>query len=502
MKKYLSSYPEFVKEWHPTKNGDLTPENVTYGSKKKIWWLCSKGHEYVSMPNTRTSKNSGCGYCSGAKVSKDNNLFIRFPKVAKEWHPTKNGDLSPKDFTYGSNHKAWWICNKGHSYQSAIGERTRQNKASGCPYCDGKKTSVENSLLNKFPMISKEWHPTKNKKLTPRNITHSSDKKVWWLCSNNHNFQAVVKNRTQKKSKCPFCEGKKASEENNFKKLFPKIAKEWHPSKNKELKPENFTHGSKKKVWWLCSKKHSYQSTINSRTNQSGKTGCPYCTHQSSEPEIRILSELMYFFKKVNSRYKIDGREIDIFLPDYKIGIEFDGSYWHRNKESKDLEKNSFLKSHNIYLIRVRQFPLKPLNENDIQVGKATIIKKDLDEILKQCIPFVDTKIKEKINNYFTQSFFVNEDLYNKYRSYLPSPFPEKSLLNTHPEICDEWDFDKNYPLKPDNFSYGAKHKAWWLCPKGHSYEAFIYDRVRVKLKCPYCLGKKTLNYDLFEELK
>ena len=72
----------------------------------------------------------------------------------------------------------------------------------------------------------------------------------------------------------------------------------------------------------------------------------------------------------------------------------------------------------------MRQFPLKPLNENDIQVGKATIIKKDLDEILKQCIPFVDTKIKEKINNYFTQSFFVNEDLYNKYRSYLPSPFP------------------------------------------------------------------------------
>ena len=207
----------------------------------------------------------------------------------------------------------------------------------------------------------------------------------------------------------------------------------------------------------------------------------------------------MYFFRKVNSRYKIDGREVDVFLPDYKIAIEFDGSYWHRNKESKDLEKNSFLKAHSIYLIRVRQFPLKPLNANDIQVGKATIIKKDLDEILKQCIPFVDRNIKEKINNYFTQSFFVNEDLYNKYRSYLPSPFPEKSLLNTHPKICDEWDFDKNYPLKPDNFSYGARHKAWWLCPKGHSYEAFIFDRARVKLKCPYCLGKKTLNYDLFK---
>ncbi|RPG82459.1 MAG: hypothetical protein CBD69_010915 [Crocinitomicaceae bacterium TMED209] len=498
MKKYLSSYPHLVKEWHPTKNGDLTPENFTHGSKKKVWWLCSKGHEYIAMPNTKTSMKSGCPYCSGAKASKDNNLFIRFPKIAKEWHPTKNGDLTPKDFTYGSKYKAWWVCKKGHNYQTSIGERTRK-KPTGCPYCDGKKTSEENSLLNKFPMIAKEWHPTKNKKLTPRNITKSSDKKVWWLCSNNHTFQAVVKNRTQKKSKCPFCAGKKASEENNFQKLFPKIAKEWHPSKNKELKPENFTHGSKKKVWWLCTKKHSYQATINSRTNQSGKTGCPHCTHQSSEPEIRILSELMCLFKNVNSRYKIDNKEIDIFLSDYKIAIEFDGSYWHRNKENKDLEKNSVLKSHDIYLIRVRQFPLKPLNKNDIQVGKATIVKKDLDEILKQCIPFVDKNIKEKINNYFNQTSFVNEDLYNKYKSYLPSPFLEKSLLKTHPEICDEWDFDKNYPLKPDNFSYGAGHKAWWLCPKGHSYEAFIFDRLRVKLKCPYCLGKKTLNHDLFE---
>ena len=76
MKKYLSSYPHLVKEWHPTKNGDLTPDNLTHGSKKKVWWLCSKGHEYIAMPNTKTSMKSGCPYCSGAKASKDNNLLF------------------------------------------------------------------------------------------------------------------------------------------------------------------------------------------------------------------------------------------------------------------------------------------------------------------------------------------------------------------------------------------------------------------------------------------
>ena len=58
---------------------------------------------------------------------------------------------------------------------------------------------------------------------------------------------------------------------------------------------------------------------------------------------------------------------------------------------------------------------------------------------------------------------------------------------------------DKNYPLRPENFSYGSGNKFWWLCPKGHSYDSSIYDRTRIKLKCPYCLGKKTLNYELFK---
>ena len=69
MKKFLSSYPELVKEWHPTKNGDLTPEDFTYGSGKKVWWLCPKGHEWETKINKRTRKDkpTGCPNCSGKK---------------------------------------------------------------------------------------------------------------------------------------------------------------------------------------------------------------------------------------------------------------------------------------------------------------------------------------------------------------------------------------------------------------------------------------------------
>jgi len=71
----LNSYPHLVKEWHPTKNGDLTPDKVTSGSHKKVWWLCPKGHNYESLPYSRTSKNPrGCPYCSGNK-SLNTDLF-------------------------------------------------------------------------------------------------------------------------------------------------------------------------------------------------------------------------------------------------------------------------------------------------------------------------------------------------------------------------------------------------------------------------------------------
>ena len=134
-----------------------------------------------------------------------------------------------------------------------------------------------NEFLSSYVHLVKEWHPTKNKELTPKDVTSKSDKKVWWLCPKGHSYNAVIKNKTIAKSRCPYCSNKKASETNNLQILFPEIAKEWHLTKNKELTPKDFTYGSKKKVWWLCSKDHSYESVIYSRSGKN-RTGCPYCS--------------------------------------------------------------------------------------------------------------------------------------------------------------------------------------------------------------------------------
>ena len=138
MNTFLKRHPLISSEWDYDKNYPLRPENFSYGSKNKFWWLCSEDHSYESPIINRTIRGFGCTYCSGHKVGEDNNLLKVFPEIAKEWHPSKNGELTPKDFTRGSRKKVWWLCPKGHSYNSVIGSRTV--KKSGCPYCSGLKT--------------------------------------------------------------------------------------------------------------------------------------------------------------------------------------------------------------------------------------------------------------------------------------------------------------------------------------------------------------------------
>ena len=216
-------------------------------------------------------------------------LLSSYPHLVKEWHPTKNGELTPKDFTHGSDKKVWWVCDKGHSFSTSVSDRTRQ-KPIGCKYCAGKKASKENNLETLFPDIAKEWHPTKNKELTPKDFTHGSHKKVWWLCPKGHDYKSAIANRTRMKSGCHYCAGKKASQENNLEALFPEIAKEWHPTKNKELMPNQVTYGSCKKVWWLCPKGHSYDSPIKSRTHKNHPTGCPYCSGNKVGEDNNLLA--------------------------------------------------------------------------------------------------------------------------------------------------------------------------------------------------------------------
>lgn len=86
------------------------------------------------------------------------------------------------------------------------------SKGSRCPYCNGKKVSVNNCLEAIFPEVAKEWNYKRNIK-HPNEYTPYSNHKVWWVCSNGHEWESVINNRTGRGRSCPNCSESKGEKE-------------------------------------------------------------------------------------------------------------------------------------------------------------------------------------------------------------------------------------------------------------------------------------------------
>jgi len=559
-KKYVSDYPNLVAEWHPTKNGNLLPEDVSFGSIKKIWWLCRCGHEWLRNPNGRTSKNNGCPeckrrtlsiikrqaspnknlktecphitkewcdeknvnpptyympgssdkvwwkcenghqwqatiasrarlntgcpYCSGRYPSPDRNLATLHPNIATEWNEKKNG-ISADKISFGSDNKYWWICDQGHDWKASPNART--SKGTGCPECANlhrsdrsRKATEELNLQTQFPDLCSEWHNIKNAHPPTYYMPGSSDK-VWWKCQKGHEWMASIGNRTSQKTGCPYCSGKRASEMHNFAVAFPELIKEWHPNKN-TLSPEKYTPRSNSIVWWQCINGHEWKSSISNRATR----GCPKCSNQTSKNEIRILTELQSIFDDVRSRERIGGWEVDIFIPELKLAVEYDGYYWHKDQSDRENKKEAILHDNKVRLLRIRERPLEATSQTNIFISRSALITKlDMNKIVCQICS------KTVAESYLKNEIFINEKVYKKYLSHLPSPFPEHSLKYNYPKLSKEWHPTKNHPLTPRNFAAGSNQKIWWLCKNGHEWETPISKRALRGDGCAKCSGRK-----------
>ena len=135
--------PELAKEWNYEKNGNLTPNDVTISSGKKVWWKCLKNpkHEWEATISNRTN-GKGCPCCSGRKSCLENCLATVNPELAKEWNYEKNINLTPNDVTISSGKKVWWKClkNSKHEWESRISNRTNGR---GCPHCYNEKSKAK-----------------------------------------------------------------------------------------------------------------------------------------------------------------------------------------------------------------------------------------------------------------------------------------------------------------------------------------------------------------------
>ena len=142
--------------------------------------------------------------------------------------------------------------------------------------------------------------------------------------------------------------------------------------------------------------------------------------------------------------------------------------------------------------MRVRHFTLKKLSEQDLVVKNETLTKSDLNLIVANISTFIPKNTVKKLDAYKNSATFYNDEIFKKYLSYFPNPFPEDSLGTKNPRIAKEWHPTENHPLTPENFTPGSNEKVSWKCSKGddHVWEAAIVDRTSGH-GCPYCSGNK-----------
>ena len=407
-KKYISENAELMKEWDWERNSNLDPNHLFSNSSKKAWWICSKcGYRWETSIERRAIRNHGCLNCTHqTTVSGVNDLATLYPKVAKEWHPTKNGTLTPKEIRPKSNKKYWWKCAKcGHDWQATA--QSRIHLHSGCPACSGRvpRTGI-NDLFVVCPHLKQEWDFEKNKYLDPSRLSKGSNTKAWWKCKLGHSYEMTIK-RKSAGAGCPYCTSHRVlTGFNNFKTAFPELAKEWDTERNVGKSPDKCMVHSSQKVSWICPKGHHYEMTVNHRATGGN---CPICSNH----------KLLVGFNDLSTLYPDLAKE------------------W-------DYEKNGNLRPTDI-------------------IPK---IKKKVWWKCSKCNHSWQTSVIDRV--YGTKCPKCSPK--RRVETFKKNIVRKKGGLND-PILLQEWNYEKNGDLLPENFTAHSNRKVWWKCPKGHEYQ-------------------------------
>jgi hypothetical protein len=283
----LGDYPDILSQWHSELNGTITrygkpvkPENLASQSGVKIWWHCPESTEHVWQTSvcTRVNAVNSCPFCSNSRVCSTNSLQTMNPKMALEWHPKKNGSLTPNEILNYSGKKVWWKCPVAEDHEWKQSPSVRNSQSTGCPSCQNLQLSVTNSFVINYPEMAKEWHPTKNGNLQADNLISGSATKVWWKCdiAGDHVWRTSLDKRISGGQGCPCCAYpiRKVVPSNSLAEKFPKLVDEWDFQKNMKG-PTEYASGSSKKVNWICQEGHTFSQMVSNRTLHG--QGCPRC---------------------------------------------------------------------------------------------------------------------------------------------------------------------------------------------------------------------------------
>lgn len=379
-----------VKDWFDReKNGEELWNTAKKGSRKVVWWVCPEGHSFEERIDHVVKNYSRCPQCyifaeqerarrEAAFEAKYSSLTIaEVPELAEAWDEP---ELDPWTVpVLGDRRRYHFRCPEGHKRHDWPEMFLKRQ----CPACRSNETRKKNLAKAKAdpfstrlkPEIASQWHPTKNDGLSMATISPNSKREVWWLdpvCK--HEFKDTVRDRDKyDRYRCPECD----TILDSLAYHYPEIAEEWS-DKNRlspwQIRPT--TALLPETPWWECPNDpaHSWRAMPSSRVN--GST-CPQCqTVGKSAVEQRYAQAAKSLWGNAASGTRVKSNafvrraswSVDVLvgLPDGRtLGIEYDGSYWHKDKTELDTVKSHDLLRHGLVLCRIREHPLPVLGIDD-----------------------------------------------------------------------------------------------------------------------------------------
>lgn len=308
-------------------------ESKSDDKKNRIWWKCELGHEWQCAALhqlKRYKKDDWCPICSNRKLLPGfNDLLTRDPKIANLLV-----GKDPKEVLFTSSKRMQFKCldYDDHIFTASPSEMLSGKK---CTYCIGRKLKVG---FNDFATI----HPDLASKVSPQSInqphemTSGSNKKMTFICDKGHKYECSAKNASAGWG-CPYCSSVRLSYENTIENSYPEIASRF--SQDSKYQPHEVSIGSQKKVTLICKNNplHSYDISCH---NILRWDSCPHCPRNNdSKPEKELYDYVSSITKcKVIHRktgFLSERKELDIYIPELSIAIEFNGIYWHTEKHGK-----------------------------------------------------------------------------------------------------------------------------------------------------------------------
>lgn len=476
-----------AREWHQTLNGELRASDVSPRSGRKVFWQCARDarHVWQASVRHRALDESGCPYCSGRRATPDTSLAAVFPELAKQWHPTRNGAVTPDSLRPKSNVKVWWQCPRlaRHEWQATPGKRA---SGLGCPFCSNKRTAPERSLAALRPELAAEWHPAKNGQLRPDAYVLGSEKRVWWRCERDpsHEWETTIVNRGRGGHGCPFCAGQRSTPATSLARTNRRLAAEWHPTKNAELRPSDVLPGSNKAVWWRCSTdaRHEWRATVVNRSLHG--TSCPFCAGKraAAETSLRALHPRL-------------ARE------------------WHR-------EQNGALRPDDVLPGSVREVVWQcPREPDHVWTARIAARVRGVGCPFCKSLAYVNPRLASQWHPTRNRPLSpatvttgsgrrvwwrCEKDPRHIWKAPISSRHaagsgclicmrklasPETCLARVHRELAREWHPTKNGSLTAKDVLPGSDKRVWWRCRLNpyHVWEATVYSRARRGSGCPDC---------------